>query len=230
MSEMAQLPVDPTEAPVFPHLSHASSFKRRPRLLPRLGGGAALLAAVAFAAPATSAQAALIDTSACSEAPLGQPFAQWDDTSYYELVPQGDFAGSLSEWTLSGGAVRTTGGEPGTVAGADSGYALSLPAGASAQSPHVCLDADYPTFRFFARGGLLSTLAVQVVYETPLGTVALPLGVVLPGGTWEPTPPLLTGSVVAGLLTGGTAQASLRFTALAGTSEIDDVFVDPRMR
>jgi hypothetical protein len=39
-----------------------------------------------------------------------------------------------------------------------------------------------------------------------------------------------TGAAVAGLLLGGTAQMALRFTDTSGTSAIDDVFVDPRMR
>jgi hypothetical protein len=39
---------------------------------------------------------------------------------------------------------------------------------------------------------------------------------------------MLTGSIAGGLLAGGTTQLSLRFTALTGTSQIDDVFVDPR--
>jgi hypothetical protein len=41
---------------------------------------------------------------------------------------------------------------------------------------------------------------------------------------------MLTGSVVGGLLSGGTAQVALRFTALTGRSEIDDIYIDPRMR
>jgi hypothetical protein len=40
---------------------------------------------------------------------------------------------------------------------------------------------------------------------------------------------MLTASAVPGALTGGTAQVALRFTALLGASQIDDVFVDPRM-
>jgi hypothetical protein len=39
---------------------------------------------------------------------------------------------------------------------------------------------------------------------------------------------MLTGSLVGALLNGGTTQLSLRFTALLGPSQIDDVFVDPR--
>jgi hypothetical protein len=179
---------------------------------------------------AAPAQAALISTSACNEASLSQPFAKWGDTSSYELVPGGDFEGSLASWKLSGGAARVPGSEPYGATGSVGQYSLSLPAGASAQSPYTCVDAAYPTFRFFARNeSLLSTVVVQVVYKTLLGEVALPLGAVALSREWEPTLPMLTGSVVTGLLSGGTAQVSLRFTALTGSSRIDDVFVDPRM-
>lgn len=180
---------------------------------------------------AAPAGAALISTGACNEAALTQPFARWGDSSTYELAPGGSFEGSLSGWTLSGGAARATGSEPYGVTGSVGAYSLVLPTGASAQSPWVCVNTSYPTFRFFARnGGLLSTVVAQVVYKTALGPVALPLGTVALSGTWQPTLPMLTGSVVGGLLSGGTAQAALRFTALTGSSRIDDVFVDPRMR
>jgi hypothetical protein len=180
---------------------------------------------------AGSAQAALISTGACNEAALTQPFLQWGDSSSYELVPGGDFDGSLSGWTLSGSAQRVAGGEPSSSAGSVGTYSLALPAGSSVQSPSLCVNASYPTFRFFARSNaLLSTVLVQVVYKTALGSIALPLGVVAPSSTWQPTLPMLTGSVVGGLLTGGTAQVTLRFTALTGSSDIDDVFVDPRMK
>jgi hypothetical protein len=179
---------------------------------------------------AVPAQAALISTSACNEATLSQPFAKWGDDSSYELVPGGDFEGSLAGWSLSGGAARVSGGEPYAVTGSVSQHSLSLPAGASAQSPFTCVDAAYPTFRFFALDeSPLSTVVVQVVYKTLLGEVALPLGAVALSSQWQPTLPMLTGSVVTGALADGTAQVALRFTALAGSSRIDDVFVDPRM-
>jgi hypothetical protein len=47
---------------------------------------------------------------------------------------------------------------------------------------------------------------------------------------WQPTLPILTGSAVGGALSGGTGQVALRTTALTGSSRIDDVFLDPRMR
>jgi hypothetical protein len=190
-----------------------------------------LAALAALLLPAASARAALLSGGACNEATLSQPFAQWGDTSSYELVPQGDFEGSLSQWSLAGGAQRTPGSEPYGATGAVGRYSLALPPGATAQSPYTCVNASYPTFRFFARNeGLLSTVLVQVVYKTLLGPVALPLGAVALSGTWQPTLPMLTGSVAGGLLSGGTAQVALRFTALTGDSQIDDVFIDPRMR
>jgi hypothetical protein len=217
--------------PVVPKLAGFRGLRRVPSHRASLGPALALvgvLLGVCFTAPA---QAALISTGACNEASLSQPFLRWGDSSSYELVPGGDFEGSLSGWTLSGGAQRVAGSEPYGATGSVGAYSMALPAGASAQSPFTCVDAGYPTFRFFARNdSLTSTVIVQVVYKTLLGSVALPLGVVALSGEWQPTLPMLTGSVVAGVLSGGTAQAALRFTALTGSSEIDDVFVDPRMK
>jgi hypothetical protein len=180
--------------------------------------------------PAASAHAAVVANSTCSGAALTQPFQRWGDANSYELVPGGNFAGSLSGWTLSGGARTVSGGAPYGVTGS-AGPSLSLPAGASAQTPLVCVNAAYPTFRFFARnGGLLSTVLVQVVYRTPVGlTVVAPVGVVALSASWQPTAPMLTGGSLESAMSGGTAQIALRFTALTGTGQIDDVYVDPRV-
>jgi hypothetical protein len=39
---------------------------------------------------------------------------------------------------------------------------------------------------------------------------------------------MLTTSAIQGVLRNGVAQVSLRFTALTGTTTIDDVYIDPR--
>jgi hypothetical protein len=193
---------------------------------------AGIVGCLAFVlAPAGAAHAALISTSACDNSTLTEPFAPWSDTNEYKLVPGGDFEGSLAGWTLTGGASLVPGSEPYGATGSVGSSSLYLRAGASAQTPFTCVNAAYPTARFFARNdGLLSTVAVSDVYKLPLlGEVAVPLGVVALDGQWEPSAPLLTASVVTGLLSGGTTQVALRFTALTGASQIDDVFVDPRM-
>lgn len=203
---------------------------RRRLLLKGLVGAAALVCI-----PVASANAALISTDACDNATLTQPFAQWNDSNSYKLVPGGDFEGSLSGWTLSGGATRVAGSEPFGVTGAVGKSSMYLPAGASVQTPYTCVDAAYPSFRFFGRNnGLLSIVAVSIVYKEPLlGPVALPVGTVLLSPSWGPSAQMLTLSavqgIVNGLLTGKTPQVALRFTAATGSSQIDDVFIDPHM-
>jgi hypothetical protein len=197
-----------------------------------LGSGAIVVGLLTAALFAGSAQADLISTDPCDSAALTQPFAGMGDSSLYKAVPGGDFENGLSGWSVSGGARTVAGSEPFGATGQVGEHSLYLPAGSSVESPFTCVDAAYPSFRFFARNnGLLSTVLVQVVYKEPTGgTLTLPVGPVVLTGHWAPSLPMLTGSVVQGVLSNGTAQVSLRFTALTGASQIDDVFVDPRMR
>ncbi|HJS97179.1 MAG TPA: hypothetical protein VJ741_23120 [Solirubrobacteraceae bacterium] len=207
------------------------AFPRTPRRLLPLGVLGALALAVL---PAASAKAALISTDACDNATLSQPFAQFSDSSNYKLVPGGDFEGSLSGWTVGRGARLVSGSEPFGATGTVGNSSMYLPAGASVQTPYTCVDAAYPAFRFFGRNnGLLSIVAVSIVYKEPLlGAVAVPVGTVALSGSWRPSSRMLTLSVVQGivngLLTGKTPQVALRFTAVTGSSQIDDVYIDPK--
>ncbi|HEX3873827.1 MAG TPA: hypothetical protein VHW26_06755 [Solirubrobacteraceae bacterium] len=177
---------------------------------------------------ASQAQASVIALTACDGSTLTQPFLPWADSSPYKLVPGGDFEGPLTGWSLSPSAAVVAGSEPAGVTGSVGSSSLSLPAGASAQSATTCVDAAYPAFRFFARTDRPgSILAVSAVYQTLLGPTAVPVGLVTLSPNWTPTLPMLTASVVGGLLTNGTAPLALRFTELTGTSQVDDVFVDP---
>jgi hypothetical protein len=179
------------------------------------------------------AHAALLSTNACDSSTLAQPFLPWGDSSSYKLVPGGNFEGSMAGWTLTGGAKTVAGSEPFGATGSVGSSSLDLPAGASVQSPYTCVNAGYPTFRFFGRNnGLLSTVVVSVVYKLPLLglPVAVPVGIVALTGNWQPTVKMLTASFIPGLLSGGTTNVALSFTALTGNSQIDDIFVDPRCR
>jgi hypothetical protein len=201
-------------------------FSRHTRLV------AAVVSALGIAAlSGAPARAALINTDACDSASLSQPFAHWNDSNEYKLVPGGSFEGGASGWTLSHGASIVSGSEPFGATGSVGASSVYLPAGASVTSPFTCVDAAYPTFRFFARNhGLLSTVLVSVVYKPLLGIpVAVPVGPVALSTSWGPSAPMLTASVLTGLLYGGTAPMAVRFAALTGSSQIDDVFVDPHM-
>jgi hypothetical protein len=189
----------------------------------RLLGGVSItvpLAAIAaIVLPVGSAQADLINLSACNLSPLSQPFAPWLDPASYELAPGGDF--ESSSWTLRGGAAVVPGSEPFAATGALGDSSLSLPAGASAESPATCVDAAYPTIRFFTAGSGL--VAVSVVY----GGVTLPAGVAVASGGWSPSLQALTSSALVAATADGSAPVSVRLTTLLGNVRVDDVFVDP---
>lgn len=191
--------------------------------LRRLLGSVTLTVALATAAavvlPVATAQASVINLDACNLSPLSQPFAPWLDSASYELAPGGDF--ESPSWTLSGGAALVPGSEPFAATGTLGAWSLSLPAGASAQSPPTCVDAAYPTVRFFTSGTGL--VAVSVVY----GDLTLPAGVAVATGGWSPSLPAVTSSAIVALTSDGSAQVSLRFTTLLGNVRVDDVFVDP---
>lgn len=190
-------------------------------------------AALACLVPAAAAHADLVSLDACDGATLSQPFQRWGDSALYKLAPAGDFEGTLSGWSLGSGASRVAGSEPYAATGTAGASSLELKAGASAVAAATCVNAAYPTFRFFARNtsGLLSTLNVSVQYrDTLLGLVTLPVGVVAGGSAWQPTTVMLTGSAVGAAVADGATPLSLRFSAVGGTWQVDDVFVDPYAR
>jgi len=201
------------------------SFSRRVR---GLAASVALSAAALGSVAASQAQANPVNVAVCSDSTLTHPFLPWADPSSYELAPGGDFESSLAGWTLSRAATVGSGSEPAGVTGSVGSSSLSLGVGATAQSPATCVDAAYPTFRFFARTDTPgSVISVSAVYPGALGPVVVPVGVVALSPNWTPTVPMLTGSAVGGLLSNGIAPLSLRFAEVTGTSQIDDVFVDP---
>jgi hypothetical protein len=215
-------------------LSGITASLLSPRRLLPLGLLGGLVLAIL---PAASARAAgLIDTDPCDNATLTQPFLPWGDANSYKLVPGGDFEGSLAGWTVTGGARLSHGSEPFGATGTVGNWSMHLPAGATVQSPFTCVDFAYPTFRLFAHNdGLLSTVAVSIVYKEPLlGPLTLPVGAIALDGTWQPSAQFQTlsaeQSLVNYLLAGDAMpQVALRFTALTGASDIDDVFIDPHM-
>jgi hypothetical protein len=198
-------------------------------------GVTAISAASAQAATTVPTTPALTSTSGgcTTTTSVSQPFAAWGDNNYYDLVPDGNFASSPTEWTLTGGAGVVAGSEPFSLPGVTSDNSLSLPAGATAQTPYFCVDPNDPTFRFVAENeSLLSNVVVEVVYQAPLGlTVAVPVGTVALTNSWEPSSLMATGSTLASALSAdGTAEVALRFVATLGPSKIDDVLVDPRCK
>ena len=165
-----------------------------------------------MAAPA--AQAAQT-TSTCPTRAFSPVFSAWADKALYTLAPGGDFESGAAGWTLTGSAAVAA-GSSGFAKGASS---LSLPAGASALSPSLCVEKNYPSWRFAAQsnGG---KLAVEVLYPNKTKQ-SLP---VTPSAAWALSPVLRfsTGQFL------GATQIQVRFTASGQRVRVDDVYIDPR--
>jgi hypothetical protein len=186
---------------------------------------AAALTTLALASPANAASATSGGGPCTGN--TSQPFLPWGDANLYTLAPDGDMENG-SGWTLSGGAAFVRGSEPFKATGKLGSYALSLPTGASAVSPPVCLTINHPTFRFFGKAvqGNGASLHADALSESPTQVVGL--GVLRGSAAWAPMAPLSTGASSLLLNPKGSVQVRLRFTADSGSWQIDDVFVDPR--
>jgi hypothetical protein len=151
------------------------------------------LAALLLTAPAAQA---------CTDQPLSRPFTPWLDYAQYQLAPDGHFDAGADGWTLDGASVA--------------GGALSIPAGASAVTPPICITPAHPTLRYFTRG--TGTQAVSVIADG----VEVSVGTVLGTSSWAPSPIV---PIVVNVL--GERDVRFRFTSVTGTAAVDDVWVDP---
>ncbi len=190
-----------------------------------LVGVIALLAALSGSV-ASPANAGLLGTGYASYCPTSSmAFQQWGDRSNYMLTPGGTFEESTTSWKLGGGAKVIAGNEPYFIHAKGDRKSLYMPKGSTASTPTMCFAAGDWHMRFVGTG--YGQIRVAVTVNSLLGLLSiLDGGTVTTNGTWKPSPKvglLLTN--VTGLLT--TKAISLRFTATSGTSQIDDVYLDP---
>lgn len=158
--------------------------------------------------------------------PTTTPFAAWSDYAHYAFLPDGGFEGGASGWSLSGGARAVSGNDSFYIHSKTDNASLSLPAGASATSPPMCISLLSSKMRFVVRGDAGSAVKVQVIYR---GVVSSLLGLfdggtISAGGSWKPSPQI---GMLGGTVPLLTASVSFRFTAVGGTAAIDDVYLDP---
>jgi hypothetical protein len=210
---------------VFPNL------KLTKTLATRTSFAVALISSLVSLSGPLAEAASATTVASCPATTLVKPFVKYGDEGNYSLVAGGSFEGSMGGWTLSSGAKVASGGEASAVGGSLGKSSLALSAGASAQSPFTCVEPNDRTFRFFAHSeGASATILAWVVYESPLGNIAVPVKSFNLTSAWEPSPIIHSGAAVVSTIYGGTAHLALRFTAVTGSARIDDVYLDPRMR
>ena len=197
-----------------------NSFVRRARATLALGLVGGAIAMAVGAAPA-SAGLGLACPSATST-----PFTTWKDYANYAFAPDGGFESGGSGWSLSGGARAVSGNESYYVHSSTDKTSLSLPKGASATSPGMCISLFSSKMRFLTRGDSGSSVKVQIIYRGLLSSVLgiLDGGTISSGGTWKPSPAI---GMLGGTLPLFTTSVSFRFTAVGGNAAIDDVYLDP---
>jgi hypothetical protein len=149
----------------------------------------------------------------------------WSDYANYAFSPDGGFEGGASGWSLSGARV-VSGNETFYVHSKYDRYALSLPAGAAATSPPMCISLLSGKMRFVARGDSGAKVKVQIIYRGLLSSVLgiLDGGTMSAGGNWKPSPEV---GMLGGVLPLLTSSVQFRFIASNGAVTIDDVYLDP---
>ena len=197
-----------------------NSFVRRASAVLALGLVGSAIALAVGTAPA-SAGLGLACPSATST-----PFTAWKDYANYAFAPDGGFESGGNGWSLSGGARAVSGNESYYVHSRTDKASMSLPKGASATSPGMCISLLSSKMRFLVRGDAGSSVKVQVVYRGLLSSVLgiFDGGTISAGGTWKPSPAL---GMLGGVLPLLTTSVSFRFTAVNGAAAIDDVYLDP---
>lgn len=164
----------------------------------------------------------------CHPLPVAQVFLPWADPAWYALVPDGGLERGGAGWTLQAGAAVVSGNEPFYVRAPSDAWSLALPQGASAATPPVCAGPGHPTLRFFVRnqGAVRGVLVVKVEFEDAVGVRRIvPVGTVLAGSAWMPSPVLPVPTNVLSLVGGRTVV--FHFSPRSGAWGLDDVYVDP---
>jgi hypothetical protein len=171
----------------------------------------------------SSAQAA----TCAGEGTHSQRFANWGDDGDYFLAPGGDFESSSAGWTLQRGA---------TVGDAALGAALSLPPGASATSPAICVAPGYTHGRMFGAATgpwrLLGSIVKVDVLDVESGSRPSKLALLRFDRSWGPSDRFLLGDLDFDLDPDtGLGEVRLRFTAIGPAQTLlDDVYIDPSAR
>ena len=184
-----------------------------------------LLSLWSASAVANSADAG---TAVCPDQTFSQTFSEFGDSNWYTLVEGSEFNGGAEGWTLSGGAKVVEGIRP----DGSFGGVLSLPVGATAESPAVCVTLDYPKARTWVDsvdGG--GGVTLELVYpEKPEGVATGRIGD-KSANNWTLSRQFNVKPQMAG---GQEGVREVRFVYANNTKSSDfnvwGLFVDPRMR
>jgi hypothetical protein len=175
-----------------------------------------------------AAQAAQPIGTCPDQPPSTQPFLAYDgDDGTYFPAPSGDFESGAPGWSLGDGATLVD-------SPADTGTSLSLPPGASALSPLICVSRAHVSARLYGQaldGPRRDRARIDVDIVSPLGLTTADRNIRVEE-TWQPTRVFRLGASLFDLdPTTLTTQIRLRFTTEGpATAVLDDLYIDPSAR
>ena len=195
-----------------------------------------LLCALATASPSRadySTDAVGATAPGCGPVALSNPFSIFGDYADYSIVDDGHFESGVGGWSLYGAGI-VNGNESFRVRSASDSKSLSISTWGKAVSGAFCVDTNYPHFRFFAQhsDGPIGLLLVRARWTAGDGLHEESLAL-LRGSqyrSWGATEMLPLAEKVALSESGGTQSVRLVFIPLAGSWQIDDVYIDPYRR
>jgi hypothetical protein len=187
-----------------------------------------LLAGIAASPALASASApSAVTASGCSSPQLSQQFLSLGDPNWYAL-PLGQTPDNFdgAGWTLVAGANIATA----QLADGHTGSVLSLPSGAAAVSPPICVNADYSTARAMIQSTAGARVEVGVMHL--LGGSS---GVPQRAGEIQGSGAGFSASAPFNIAPGpGSGWRLVRFafqaTDLGGHAQLYDFYLDPRMK
>jgi hypothetical protein len=204
----------------------------------RVAVAALVVAATAIGAGTASAQSSVGSpglgkyTQGCPTFATSEPFTLWTDTSDYFLGPAADFEGTLTGWTAKGAKI-VSGNETYYVNSGSDSHSLSLPKGATATSPSICVTLDTPALRLFVKNSssnASATLQINMTYTNNQGkasTATVAKITVAKGADWAPILPVLFLSNIQSILS-NNGQTWVTFQFISnGSLLVDDFYVDP---
>ena len=195
-----------------------------------IGASALISSSPAMADQVFTANMTGASATECQAPFLSQPFLNLRDNRHYTLTPGGDFNNPAGAgWQFFGGAhiVQTAGpdGQGGT---------LDMPSGSTAVSPIMCVDMTYPTARLWAKTITDDGDVTVAVSYAGTKTELKPQDVGHVKGdhsNWKLSNDVQIKPELAGKAEGWRKVAFiLAARGNRGDFQIDNFFVDPRMR
>jgi hypothetical protein len=187
---------------------------------------ATALAAVLAAAPAAHAAQPI---GTCPDEPASsQPFLAYDgDDGTYFPAPSGDFESGAPGWQFDDGAALVD-------SPAGTGTSVSIPPGASATSPLICVSRAHVSARLYGQafdGPRRDRARIDVDIVSPLGLTTADRNIRVEE-SYQPTRVFRLGASLFDLdPTTLTTQIRLRFTTEGPASAVlDDLWIDPSAR